>query len=250
MMTVQDIKMMLKILSANYGENFYKGTDETDVVKLWATMFANDDPAIVMKGVQNCINTMGYKPTIYDIRVRMAKSKIKGQMTPMEAFQEIAKAVDKVYDKESATKAYNALPPLVRKTVGSPSILISWSRVSDEAFHTVIMSAIRESYREFAQRELDYNTMPEKLQKDEDWMVDTPTQVALPEPKIEKTHEERMHDMDEDAKRYREEHGMQMTEELHKKHASRIAEFKKPLTAKDLERLEIAEQRKFEQMKK
>ena len=158
MMTVQDIKMMLKILSANYGESFSKGTDETDVLKLWSTVFANDDPALVKNGVQNCINTMTYKPTIADIRIRMAKSKIKGQMTPMEAFQEIANARDKVYDRESATKAFNSLSPLCKKVTGSTSILVGWSRISDEAFYTVVMSAIRESYRELAQRQLDWNS--------------------------------------------------------------------------------------------
>ena len=50
MMTIQDVKMLLKILSANY-ENFYKGTVEADVIKLWSTMFKDDDPTLVMQGV-------------------------------------------------------------------------------------------------------------------------------------------------------------------------------------------------------
>ena len=237
------------MLSATYGEAFYRGTNEEDVVMTWATQFANDDPKEVMKGVQNCINTMRFRPTIADIRERMAKSRMKGQKTATEAFQEIYKAVNSCYDKESAGQAFNSLSPICRKLVGTPSILISWSRVPDETFMTVIMSAIRESYKELAEQELDYNALPEHLKRNEDWMVDAPSQVALPEPKIEKTYEERMHDMDEDAKRYREEHGMQMTEELQMKHASRIADFKKPLSDKDLKRMEMTEQRKFEYMK-
>lgn len=243
MMTVQDIKMMLKILSANYGESFFKGTDETDVLKLWSTVFANDDPALVMNGVQNCINTMTYKPTIADIRIRMAKSKIKGQMTPMEAFQEIANARDKVYDRESATKAFNSLSPLCKKVTGSTSILVGWSRISDEAFYTVVMSAIRESYRELAQRQLDWNAMTENLQKDEDWMVVVPTQEALPEPEITKSIDEVI----EEANRKAAEHGMQMTPELKEKHATRVSDFLKPMSKDDLKRIEKNEQRKFEQ---
>ncbi len=243
MMTVQDIKTMLKILSANY-ENIYKGTDEADVLKLWSTMFANDDPALVMKAVLNCINTMSYKPTIADIRVRMAKSKIKGQMTPMEAFQEIAKARDKVYDKESATNAFNSLPPLARKTVGSSSILVSWSRISDEAFHTVVMSAIRESYREFAQRQLDYNTMPDSLQRDEDWMVAAPTQEALPEPEKNKSIDEVIEEANQEAAKHSQ---IELTPELKEKHAARVNDFLKPMSKEDLKRIDRREQQKFEQ---
>ena len=241
MMTVEDVKAMLKILSANY-ENFYKGTDETDVMKLWSLMFQDDDPALVMQSVLNCINTMSYKPTIADIRKRMAQAKMGGQLTATEAFQLIHKAVNSIYDKESATKAFNELPPMVRKVVGSPSILVSWSRVSEEAFMTVVMSAIRESYRELAQREADYHALPKRMQAMEGWRVEAPEQEALPEPEKQKSIDEVISEANEKAS----EHGMQMTPELREKHASRVNDFLKPMTEDDLKRIEASENRKFE----
>lgn len=232
MMTVKDTKMMLKVLSANYAD-FYKGTSEEDVLQLWSVTFEKDDAELVAKGVMNCINTTGFRPTIYDIRVRMAKSKIKGQLTPTEAFQQISKAVNKVFDRQSAADEYNRLDPIVRKVVGFPEQLISWSRVSEEAFQTVIMSAIRESYKEFAKRELDYHTMPDQIKNGEDWMVATPEQVALPEPEVQKSIEDVIREANESSAA----HGMQMTPELKEKHARRIDDFQKPLTDEEKKKI-------------
>ena len=242
MITVKDIGMMLDICEANYGDKLYEGTDKDRVMKLWLRMFQDDDPGIVMQGVINCINTMSYKPTIADIRKRMAQAKMHGQLTPMEAFHAIANAVDKIYDKDSATKAFNDLPPMVRKVVGSPAILVSWSRVSEEAFHTVIMSAIRESYREFAQREADYHALPKRMQAVEGWRVEAPSQEALPEAEEKKSIDEIIAEANAQASA----HGMQMTPELQEKHASRVSDFLKPMTKDDLKRIEMAENRKFE----
>ena len=230
MMTVDEITPILKMLSANYGENFYKGTSQEDVIILWSTQFVNDDPREVKKGVQNCINTLSYRPTIADIRKRMAKSKMQGQMTATEAFQVIHKAVNSIYDKDTATKAFNDFPPIIRRVVGSPSILVSWSRVSDEAFMTVVMSAIRESYKELAQQELDYNALPSHLKRGADWMVEAPSQQALPEPEKAKSVDEIIAEANARAA----EHGMQMTPELQEKHASRVSDFLKPMTVEEI----------------
>ena len=241
-MTVKDIGVMLELLEANYGQKFYDGVNKENVVRLWAMMFKDDDQNEVLQAVINCVNTMTYKPTIADIRKRMAQAKMGGQLTATEAFQLIHKAVNSIYDKESATKAFNGFPSIVRKVVGSPAILISWSRVSEEAFMTVVMSAIRESYRELAQREFDYYALPKKVQALESWRVDAPSQEALPEPEKQKSIDEII----EEANVRAAEHGMQMTPELKQKHASRVSDFLKPMTEEDLKRIEASESRKFE----
>lgn len=235
MMTVDEIKKILKMLTANYGEDFYKGTDVSDVLKLWSVQFANDDPEEVMTAVQNCISTLTYRPKIADIRRRMSKSKIKGQMTPTEAFQLISQAVDDSYDRETSTKSYNKLPPILRKLVGNPSQLVKWSRVSDEAFQTVVMSMIRESYKELAQQEIDFHSLPEPLKKSEAWMNQAPEQVALPEPKPQKNIDEMLDDMDVDAKKYREKYGIV---QQNPSSEDKVAAFLQPLTADERKYLE------------
>lgn len=226
MMTVQDIQSTLKLLTANYGEEFYKGTNEADVLKLWSVQFSNDDPKEVVLAVNNCIATMSYKPRIADIRKRMAQAKMEGQPTATEAFEMISRAVDSAYDRGSATKAFNDFPPIVRKVVGNATRLVKWHHVSDEAFETVVMSAIRESYRELAQREADYYALPKPLQAMESWRIEAPTQEALPEPEATKTIAEVI----AEANAKSAEHGMHMTAELKEKHSGRVDAFLSPMS--------------------
>jgi len=242
MMTIQDVKAVLQMLTANYGDDFYKGTDEASVLKLWAVQFANDDPKEVMAAAMNCIATLTWRPRIADIRKRMASNETHGQMTAVEAFQEISKAVARGYDRASATEAYNDLPPILRRVVGFPAQLISWRKVSDESFQTVIMSAIRESYREIAQEEAIYHALPEPLKEIEKWRVDAPDQEALPEPETAQSIDEVI----EQSNREAAAHGMTMTDELAEKHAGKVADFLQPITADDKKRVELAENRKAE----
>jgi hypothetical protein len=172
----------------------------------------------------------------------MASNETHGQMTAVEAFQEISKAVSRGYDRTSATEAYNDLPPILRRVVGFPAQLISWRKVSDESFQTVIMSAIRESYREIAQEEAIYHALPEPLKEIEKWRVDAPDQEALPEPETAQSIDEVI----EQSNREAAAHGMTMTEELAQKHASRVDNFLKPMTADEKKRVELAESRKAE----
>lgn len=184
MMTIQNVTEVLKLLEANYGDDFYRGTNRTDVLKLWAATFAEDDPAEVLKAVQNCINTLPYKPKIADIRRRMAGNVMRGQMTEIEAFLCIKTAVNDAGDRESAIAAFDRLPGICQKLAGTPNQLRDWRRVSDEAFETVVASMIRSSYRELAQREADYYALPERLQKVEAWRIEAGPKVdnALPAP--------------------------------------------------------------------
>lgn len=241
MITTNDIRKMLKMLSANYGEEFYRGTDESDVLTLWSVQFANDDPKEVMQAVMNCISTLSFKPKIADIRQRMGQAKMQGQMTTIEAFQTISKAVRDSYNRESAVKAYNALPPILQKLAGFPEQLISWHNVSDESFQTVIMSAIRESYRELAKFEADYHALPKALQKAEKWRMPEPQQAALPKADVVKSIQEII----DEANAKAAEHGMVMTPELEQKHKAQVSAFLAPMTDAE-QKLYDAKQKKKE----
>lgn len=240
--TIDDIKMCLKMLTANFGEDFYKGTSEEDVLALWAVDFRDEDPKALKRAVMNCIDTLTFKPRIADIRKRIGKSATKGQLTAVEAFQEISKAVAKGYDRDSAAQAFNALPPTLRRVVGFPEQLISWRKVSDESFQTVIMSAIRESYREIAQQEAEYHQMSKGLQQTEKWRLKAPGEAELPAIEAPKTVDEIL----EESNRKAAEHGMQMTADLAQKHAGRVADFRKPMTKLETKKVEYAEKAKAE----
>lgn len=232
MMTIRDIGLMMEVLEANYGQKFYDGVNKDNVIVLWQKMFADDDPKEVMKGVLNCVNTMPYKPTIADIRQRMAQSKMAGQMTELEAFQTISKAVDDATSKDEAVKAFTALPPVLRKLVSSPSWLRKWRTVSEESFNTVVMSQIVRSYRELAKWEADYHALPKQLQELEQWRIESPSLDGLPEP-VEKTVDEIIEESNAKAAEHRV-----MTPELKEKHRERVEDFLTPMSEKEKKRIE------------
>ena len=246
MMTIQDIKTALRTLNANYGREFYRDVAEEDVIKEWAVQFAQDDPAEVMKAIQNCISTLSYRPVIADIKKRMSAGRTRGQRTAMEAFQEIAKAVKKSWTRERAVKAFNELDPILRKVAGNPEMLTSWYEVSDEAFNTVVMSAIRESYKEYAKREAEYYALPKPLQQTDPWMIEAPELAELPAPEVTKTVDEII----DEANAKAAEHGMVMTPELQQKHAARVDAFLKPMTEKEKKLIEMRDQQRAERFLK
>ncbi|MBP5782042.1 MAG: hypothetical protein J6W04_00725, partial [Bacteroidales bacterium] len=159
---------------------------------------------------------------------------MSGQMTEIDAFNEIEKAVDRADSKHNAAVAFSELSPILQRIAGHPSKLQTWRKVSEESFHTVIMSQICRSYRELAQREADYYALPATMQKAEKWRIETNKAEYLPIPEDTKT----ISDVIEDANRKSAEHGMQMTAELTDKHKSRVDAFLQPVTKDDIKRYE------------
>ena len=209
MRTMRNIGEMFTLLESNYGQKFYDGVDKDNVMKTWAITFKDDDPALVMQGVLNCINTMSFKPTIADIRKRMAQAQMAGQMTEMEAFQKISNAVEKADGRDEAVQQFRALPPILQKLVGNQKQLREWRLVETQQFQTVVASMIRSSYRELAQREIDYYALPKQLQKHEAWRIAEPVpDTALPEPKKQESWDDAEARMDADAAAYRKRYGI------------------------------------------
>jgi len=233
-MTIENIGDMLDLLESNYGQKFYDGVNRKNVVKTWLVMFRDDDPALVMRGVQDCINTMTYKPTIADVRKRMAKAKVGRQMTEIEAFQAIKDAWRKATNREKAVQLFNELPPICRKIVGTASQLRDWQAVSEDTFETVVASMIGRAYREYAEQELTYAMLPKHLQTESNYMITAPEQEALPEPEYQKSVDEII----AEANKKSAEHGMQMTPELMEKNASKVQAFLTPMTVEELKRMD------------
>ena len=182
MMTVQNIGEMLQLLEAAYGLSLYKDVNRENVVKLWSVMFADDDPAEVGIAVKNCIATLQFPPKIADIKSRMAQNKMAGQMTEMEVWQIIRRAVEDSNSREKASEIFGQLPKIIQRVVGSGSQLKAWRTVEDDQFETVVASNCMRTYRILAQREAGFYALPSDLQQVESWRIEAPKQTALPEP--------------------------------------------------------------------
>ena len=247
MMTIQEIGNLLDILEANYGQKFYDGVSRDNVTKVWAVSFQNDDPKMVLSAVQKYINTSSYKPTIADIRKLMVQVQV---MTEIEVFQAIKEAVRKAQDEETACLAFNELPGICRKIVIQPSQLRDWRMVSAETFETVVASMISRSYRVYAERETEYNTLPAKIQQAEAWRIEAPEPAVLPAPKRQKTFEEMDREREQSEIDYRKRYGIETTPEMVERNRERVNAFVQPMTAEELKRMAEKEEQEFERKKR
>lgn len=204
-------KIMIRI--GQFWPTFSAGRDGEMMIDLWYPLFQNDQAEDVARAVTICICTLKFAPTVADIKQQMAECRLEDQPTAIEAFHVLSEAVKKSCDKAGAAEAFNALPPILRRIAGSSGQMVSWYRLSDESFQTVVMSAIRESYTILAKREAKYYALPAGLQRAENWRIGAPDLEALPEPVKEKTYDEIMSDMAKSAEEYRAKFGIEVNPE-------------------------------------
>ena len=65
-----------------------------------------------------------------------------------------------ISEHDSCIEAFNNLPPILQRLVGSPNQLLEWGRMGNEALNTVIASNFMRSYRVRAEHEREYLLMP------------------------------------------------------------------------------------------
>ena len=243
MMTQKNIEMVMDLLVAAYGEKAYPTADPKQMAKvsnLWSVMFAEDEPNEVLTAVKNCIATSQFAPKIADIKQRIAQSRMAGQMTEMEAWISIRKAIKKSGTSAEANQAFMDLPAILRKVIGEPSTLKEWRGVSLDTLEGVIASNVQRSYRDLARQEATYNALPRDMQRSSGWMVSEPEAAMLPEPKPQKSHEERFADMDADAAEYRRKYLLPQSQDM----TDRVNAFVKPMTDAELKLMEAKAKRR------
>ena len=244
MISNQDTNQMIDLIVSAYGDKAFPVDNPKKLAKvmnLWAVMFRDDDPKEVLIAVKNCISTLQFPPKIADIKSRIAQNRMAGQMTEMEAWIEIRKAVKNATTYKDANEAFISLPKILQKLVGEPSTLVAWNRVSIDTFEGVIASNTQRSYKELAKREAEYYSLPKDLQTEQAWLIAEQKEVTmLPEPKPQKSIDEMMDDMDKNADAYREDHAITPNAD----YSSRVDAFRKPMTKDELLMHEAKEKRK------
>ena len=162
-MTREETKAILAVLKAGY-PNFYKDMTKEDAkntVDLWATMFADEKPQIVIEAVKSLICTLKYPPTIADVKEKIALITQPPAMTEMEAWQIVRKAISYYNAEEN----FINLPPEIQKVVGSPNMLREWALMNVETVNSVIQSNFMRSYKAMAAREREYAMLPSSTKK-------------------------------------------------------------------------------------
>lgn len=185
MITGKDMGEIIDLLTAAYGDKAFPVDDPkkmAKVVNLWSVMFQDDSPEEVLISVKDCIATLQFAPKIADIKSRISANRLSGQMTEMEAWSFIRRAVEDANSREKAEEIYAGLPKIIQRVVGSASQLRGWRVVDDDQFETVIASNCQRTYRLLAQREAMYHALPTDIQQVEAWRIEKPKQAELPAP--------------------------------------------------------------------
>lgn len=157
-----DVLKIMAVLRGAYPQ-FYRGIsrqEAEDTVNLWVDMFRAEDAALVGAAVKSFIDGdgSGFPPTIGQIRAKMRLLTSNDEMTEAEAWEIVAKAVrNGLY---GATEEFEKFPPVIKRIVGSPSMLREWAMMDTNTVHSVVASNFQKSYKEISSRERELAKLP------------------------------------------------------------------------------------------
>jgi hypothetical protein len=158
-MTYDETVMILGMIKEAY-RAFYKDISKEEAKRaadLWSTMFADDDAKIVTEAVKSLMCTLKYPPTIADVKEKISLITQPEQLTEMEAWNQVRKAISYY----NATENFQALPPILQKVVGGASQLRDWAVMDSETVNSVVQSNFMRSYKVKAAQAKEQSMLPE-----------------------------------------------------------------------------------------
>ena len=159
-MTSKEAAYVLAILRAAF-PSFYKSQTDEDIkasTRLWAEMFADDAPAEVSAAVKDLIatRTSSFPPVIGEVKAKLGEIRQPDRMQTQEAWALTCKAA-------AGNLAWEKLPALVQRAIGSKSILREWGQIDSERFNTVIYSQFVKAYGTYDTRERERAALPSDI---------------------------------------------------------------------------------------
>ena len=166
-MTYDETLTIMSVLKAAY-PNYYKDMRRSDadaVVALWVEMFKDDPVEIVAVAVKAHIATdkKGFPPHIGAIKEAIVKLKTSDEMTELEAWGCVLKAIRN--SNYNSAQEFDALPPVVRRLVGSPNQLREWAQMDSDTINSVVASNFQRSYKARAANEREFLALPSDVKE-------------------------------------------------------------------------------------
>ena len=165
-MTNKESNEILAILKATYpaGYRDMGPADFKAIVGVWTRIFKDWAYVDVSNAVDSVIatNKTNFPPSPGLVMDRLIKNTSSPEMTEMEAWQLVFKAV-----KNSAwhsIEEFNKLPPVLQNSVGSPEMLQSWAGMDAETVNSVIQSNFMRTFRSRTVQDREHKALPENVQ--------------------------------------------------------------------------------------
>jgi len=161
-MNKKEANEILSILKATYPAG-YKGMGESDYIALvgvWSRVFKDHKYINVSNAIDSVISTnkSGFPPSPGAVMDQLIKNTSAPEMTEMEAWQLVFKAV-----KNSAwhsIEEFNKLPEPLKRSVGSPEMLQSWAAMDADTVNSVIQSNFMRTFRARKEQDKEFKALP------------------------------------------------------------------------------------------
>lgn len=124
----------------------------------WYGSLAEYDYRIVKQAGVMCVNTCQFFPTVKNVLEKIAMLTNPDRMSEGEAWALVEKAA--ANSGYRAQEEFDALPPEIRRIVGSPRQLYEWGMMPSDEFHSVVASNFQRSYRVLQTREQEMAMLP------------------------------------------------------------------------------------------
>ena len=169
-MTIAQMTAIMLSISEAYPRFQAEKTDEAvdRKAEFWANMFDGDDPALVTAAVKAFIatDTKGFPPVVGQIKALMREISFPGEMSEYEAWDMVMKVVvNPGYHPRERKEKFDGLPAAIRRIVGSPNRIHEWGMLPSADLETVVASNFMRSYRAVAEKQRQYDALPEGVKR-------------------------------------------------------------------------------------
>jgi hypothetical protein len=163
--------VIFTLLSTAYPRAYKDMTDqEVDAtISLWQAMFSDTPVEKVKTAVTLHIVNSKWQPSIAEIKEYISKMDEPSQVSGIDAWQLVRKAVQQgeyVQGGYDYTKAFNALPALVRRVVGDKAQLRSWAMSDESEFENFAQTRFLTNYEKQSKAQAEFGRLPGMVQAD------------------------------------------------------------------------------------
>lgn len=166
-MTKREIAELMTIMQANYPDSFRGQSDSVVGAKiaLWHEFFKDYPKELVQAAAKAFIanDTKGFMPNIGQINDCIQKISHRDDMTDVEAWECVAKALrNSAYGSQ---EEFAKLPERIQRLVGSHNQLREWAMMDTETVQSVVASNFQRSFRARRKSDEEFARLPEDVKR-------------------------------------------------------------------------------------
>lgn len=166
-MTGKQVLQLMAIIREFYPAYYRDKSPEGAQIsaRLWKELFAEDDGDQVLAAVKAFIatDTKGFPPSAGQVKARLAQLNAPDMPDEAQAWALVSRAIQR--GSYHAAEAFEKLPPVVQKVVGSPSMLRTWAATDADTLQTVVASNFMRAYRGRARAAMERLALPADVRR-------------------------------------------------------------------------------------